>query len=297
MDLLAMLDMELKLNHITDEEEIQNHFYRRCAQIFTFDPEAIFGNNEYKESLRHCRLDIRNIQTYEINCYIWSNLFVDLLNAKGIRAEVKEIISEETGKRHALVISHLKTGDFLLDLTARFQDIMRVKYGFTTIFPRKIVKDPKNKNASISFEPYITFEKFREQVIEKLNLDNNEESQERKNYRVLKYIENIVNHPIFESRNIDFFSGIQFINELIEGIIKFKRPKHTFYTNKEQNLYTKVYSISIGGNKFFFAYQKEGNGYKLREVTIKEIEELENQSANTRGLVLIKKEKTFKIAV
>lgn len=297
MDLFAMLDNELKMNNITDEEEIQKHFYRRCGQIFAFNPEAIFGTEEYRESLRNFRLNIRNIQIYEINCHMWAYLIVDLLKAKGIDAEVKEALSHKDGKKHALVVSHLKKGDFLLDLMADFKDIMRVKYGFTTIFPKKIIKNPLNESLNASFKQYITFENFREQVIKTLNCDNKEESQERKNYRVLKCIEGIVNNPIFESRNIDFVSGIQFINELIEGIIKNKKPKNTFYTNKEQNLYVKVYSLKTeGGNKCFFAYQKEGNCYKLREVSIDKIEELEEKSNNTRGLVLIKKDKQLRVA-
>lgn len=297
MNLLVMLDNELKMNHITEEEDIQKHFYRRCAQIFTFDPESVFGTDEYRENLCNVHLNIRNIETYKINCYVWANLFVDLLKAKNINAEVKEIVSNETGKKHALVVSHLKTGDYLLDLMAGFKDIMRVKYGFATIFPIKIEKESINKSENTLEDTYITFEQFKKQVMEKLNRTGKEESQEKWNYKVLKCIENLVNNPIFESKNIDYFSGIQFINELMEGIIQKKKPKNTFYTNKEQDFYAKVYSLSVDGQTCYFAYQKEDNCYKLREVTKNIIEELEEKSNDTRGLVLIKKDKSLRIAV
>lgn len=297
-DLFALLDNELKIQNITEEEEIQNYFYRRCGQLFSFDPEAVFGENEYKEYLKKVRLNIRNIQTYEINCFIWSYLFVDLLNAKGIKAEVTELISKIDGKSHAFVISCLKTGKYVFDLTARFKDIMRIKYGFATDFPKKVDENSKKENEKKNYfsQSYVTFETFREQVIKKLNCDI-EEDNEVKSYKVLKCIESIVNNPIWESRNIDYFSGIQFIDELIEGIIKRKKPKHTFYTNKEQNFYTKVYSLAVNGSRYYFAYQKEENGYKLREVTWIEVEEIEAKSNHTCGLKLIKKEKQLKMAV
>lgn len=290
-DLYALLDSELKSKKITAEEEIQYYFYRRCGQLFSFDPVAVFGTDEYREKLRNVRLDMRNIETLEINCHEWAYLFVDLLKEKGINAEVVEIDDLKGKRGHAFVVTTLKTGKYAFDLMARFKDIMRVKYGFATQFPKRIDEKPMNNN---SLMEYITFEKFKDQLIEKFNKDIKENGEVKK-YKVLKCIENIVNNPILESKNIDYFSGIQFIDELINGIIKSQKPKYTFYANIDENFYAKVYSFVDEEKTYFFAYQREGNCYKLCEVSQEKVEEMENKSSNINGLTLIKKNPKFEI--
>lgn len=293
MNLLKMMKQEVATLQLTDKKSIQDFLYRRMGEIFSYDPLIMFCATEERKILCKERINIKNVEKFTINCFSWAFLFVDLLKEFDISAEVKTI-RKGTSKEHAYVESTINDEIYLLDLMAKFEDITRIKYGFPTIFNLKI---SNNSNISTqnqmekghSNKELISLEVFVEALKKKIATFNITDP-EKSVYIIFKYIEKIMNSPVWENRNIDYFSGIQFLSKMIFALLGSEnRPYNSHYINKEEEIYVEVYTLIIGGKNYYFAYQKENNSYKLSEVDESFVAQLEEKCDHIQGYNLSRK--------
>ena len=171
---------------------------------------------------------------------------------------------------------------------SRFDDITRIKFGFATIFNLQLTRNNCNVSKEQSVNNEITLEHFLEMVKQKfysLKINDLEKSV----YAIFKCIEKIMNSPVWEKRNIDYFSGIKLINQIIFTLLgEGQRPYNTHYVNNAEGLYVEVYTLVINGKNYYFAYQ---NSVKLNEVSEEYISYLEEKCDYIDGYNLVRRSK------
>lgn len=282
MDLVELMKKEIAEQNITSLEDIKDHLYKRNGEIFTFDPRSAFCTEEERQVLNAERIDIRNVQKFSLNCFSWAYAFVDLLHSFGISAKVV-ILRKENGKEHACVEATIYGKKYYLDLMALFEDIVRIKFNFDPIYNIQTTDDssyiPKTKEVKKgrSLEKFLELSKKK---LEELGPKNAEDY----NYRVFKFIEGYMNSKTW-GINIDYITGIQFINKLMfEFFGRKNRPHNTHFVNNEEGFYAEVYTLVKNGQNCYFAYQEvEPGRYELHEVNEIIIKELEGKCNYIKG--------------
>lgn len=212
MDLVELMKKEILSENITTLEEIKDHLYKRSGQIFTFDPKSAFCTDEERQILNAERIDVRNVQKFSLNCFSWAYAFVDLLHSFNIDARVV-IMCNENGKEHAGVEAIINGNKYYMDLMARFEDIIRIKFNFEPQYNIQIKNDDEKKDIEEKNKKGRSLEKFLEIAKEKLEKEYSKSDKEY-NYRVFKFIEGCLNSSIW-GFDIDYITGIQFINKLM----------------------------------------------------------------------------------
>lgn len=291
MDLVELMKKEILAQNITSLEDIKDYLYKRNGQIFTFDPRSVFCTAEERKSLNAERIDIRNVQKFSLNCFSWAYAFVDLLHSFGISARVV-IMGKENNKEHAGVEAFINGETYYMDLMARFEDIIRIKFNFEPKYNIHVTNNPLENTLEKEPKKAKSLEKFLEMAKKELNNLGYIET-ENSNYRVFKFIEGFINSNVW-GFNIDYISGIQFINKLTSYFLSSKnRPHNTHFINNEENFYAEVYTLEKNSQNCYFAYQEvEPGRYELHEVEEKEILKLKEKCHFTQGYSLkLKKDK------
>ncbi len=291
LDLLALLDKELKEKNITDKKVIKDYLYQRCGQIFKVDPKGAFCTPEERKILNEQRIDIRNVTTFELNCYSWSYAFVDLLKSYMIPARVDILVHKnekdpEKTKTHARVISYIGGDTFFQDLYGDYEDIYRTKFNFEPHHNIQLSNNCQHKNTYVNLKAkkdsmIIFVEKF----IEKLEkLDHGPKNA----YQIFKAIEIIINSDECQKKQLDYITGIRFISVLLLELSKRYELKHKYknihYYNMDEGIYIELYKITFNGRNAYFAYQEvENNNYKLFEVSEDYVIMLEESCTHIEG--------------
>lgn len=88
MNLLKQMKEEISSLQLQDELEIIRYLYIRLGQIFDYDPRFDIVDDYEKEEIAKKRINIENVEEFDIVCETWNYLFVDLLKAFGVEAKV-----------------------------------------------------------------------------------------------------------------------------------------------------------------------------------------------------------------
>lgn len=104
--------------------------YLYICEIFSYDTRYIFANKKMKEDIYNKKMNITNIEDFEIVCYTISRILVDALAAFGYKAEIKRDTNKELS--HVYVVVEHNGYILKLDPTKR-HDVTRVKMNSTTI--------------------------------------------------------------------------------------------------------------------------------------------------------------------
>lgn len=279
MDLIALFNEEIKQNNITNKKSIMDYLYKRCAQIFTFDPKIIFGTHKERLELNKQRLDIHNVVNFELNCFTWSYLFKALLKEYDIASEVKLINETE----HAYVEVYIDGSTYLCDLTARFEDLVRIKFNFEPIYNIEISNMNSLEKKKLKEEQSLeVFLKYLEINFQNMNL----KSEEEYTYIVFEYLKKYINARSYEN-NIDYITGIQFISKVIVHLNKLiKKPSITHLVNNEENFYAELYTINLKDKTIYYVFSKdESNRYELERASIEKVAKLKSKCLFTQGYV------------
>lgn len=271
VDIIKKEISEKKINS-NDKEKIKDLIYEKSGQYFMYDPKWWFCTAEERENIKNKRFDVHNISDFYATCYSWSYACKDLLNEFNIPARVR-IIYDKNGIEHAYVEAYINGETFLMDLMSRFEDVVRIKIGLSTINNVQITNNHKHQKwKHEEIDNALKTEDILKTIKEKLNSFNVD--YEEYVYRVFKTIECIMNVPRY---NFSYVEGIRTICMLLKEFIGEQyHPANTHFVNNQKNIYIEVYTLQLNGENRFFAYQQMENGFfELHEKSEEEIRELE----------------------
>ena len=127
MDLLEQLKLEInKKGIMNDKFAIARYIYIRTGQLFDYYALYTIFPSFIKDDFNKEVKDIRCIRDFNIVCYSWAKLYIDLLEEFGIDGRIVE------NNEHAKVKFSSGEYEITADLTKGFNDIFRIKFGFDT---------------------------------------------------------------------------------------------------------------------------------------------------------------------
>ncbi len=131
MDLLVKLKEEIHKLGLKNDLAIARFIYIRLGELFTYDPTYYTYKSKSPEqmALFDKKIDIRNVNDFNVVCSSWAHVYANLLNYFGIKALYKE-----TSKSyyHAYVKFWIGKKAFVADMTTGLEDISNIKFGFHT---------------------------------------------------------------------------------------------------------------------------------------------------------------------
>lgn len=121
-----------------DDFTIIRFVYLYVCNMFSYDVRFIYGPDELKKEIYDNIVDIKNVQDFEIVCYAYSCLIVDILALFNIHADICQEPAD--GFRHAYVVVTHKGMKLKLDPTIK-HDTTRVKMHSPTLDFQTLVDD------------------------------------------------------------------------------------------------------------------------------------------------------------
>ncbi len=286
MNLLEKLYEEKELLNLKDNLTIAKFLYIRTGELFRYD-ETFYTyrtGGKKQRKIFYKEINIQNVQEFRFVCASWAKMFVDLLTAFNISAKYIEM----DDYWHAYVKIFIERKVYIADITTGFEDIVNIKFGMqicnfynATIFNR-ILREINFTNCCVEQKAMIKIDKilnyykgiYTNEVLYMIKKEiyadfyENDLELMEKVFEVVTLIINI------ERPNIDFFSGSQFINKMLEIFLD-KLEKYVKYStvyNKQRNEIMEVIVNTYQGLQFFL-YEKNKDGcYNLRKISRKKIE-------------------------
>lgn len=263
MNLLELLKKEVNNLNLSNQKEIAYYLYIRTGEIFDFDARWDYGNESVADEVLEKELDMENITDFHLVCKSWSKLYVNLLKEFGISAKV-------VGKNnHFKVEIILDNKEYIADLTNKYEDIFRIKFGLKVLhFHLKgesfINEDLDNK---IKYLKGIKTEEvlanlYRE--IDLLDLTHND--------YILKVCDLIMNIINFPRKYVDFVSGKEYILYLFERF-GLNVSTNTF-CQIDRNIFVGVFRVRSYQNVYYFSYQKVNDVYVMNKISEEELIEI-----------------------
>ncbi len=267
MNLLERLRTEIRQLKINNPYTIARYIYIRTGELFNYDPVYIFVGEKEREILKNWHVDIENVQGFNIICYSWAYMYVDLLSAFNIPAKVIQ------NDMHAGVIIEIDGRNFIADLTSRNQDITRIKFGMEI---KNFYQISAKEYSFCQIDQNIYTKKIK---LEEVLLQMHRECQfiksglplEKYNYFTFKMIERIMN---FDRPNVGFVSGVTFINELLKDVFNdCNISYYKYFFDIEKRIFIKLYAFSTGERLNYFTYEQHQEALcNLHQITGEEIE-------------------------
>ncbi len=288
MNLLKQMQEEISSLKLTDELEIIRYLYIRIGQIFDYDPRFDIVEKLEKEELAKKRINIENVEEFEIVCETLNYLFVDLLKAFGIEAKVLK--SNIAKFQHSLVeITTKNYGVLFADLMLGLYDLSAIKLGKEIINmrfskPTNVFFDQIDKK--IKYKQKMTFEEAI--CLIKKELSHNNLSCDEILQKVFKGVADIINFP--RKCFIGYCSGTNSIFEILLELTGRKFISTQFY-NLENNEFVEVYPLELSNQILYYVYEKgmDGTFYFHQVEEEKIIDYLEHcHSQNSYNLKLAK---------
>lgn len=272
MNLLKQMKEEVSSLHLQDELEIIRYLYIRIGQIFDYDPRFDIVDEFEKEELAKKRIDIENVEEFDIVCEPLNYLFVDLLQAFGIEARV--LPSGFAKFHHSLVvITTKKYGDLFVDLMIGLIDLESIKLG-RKIKNMRFANDTLNIlfdeiDKKINYNQGITFEEKIESI--KKELSNENSSYDELLQKAFKRVADIINFP--RDYAIGLCSGT---NSIYTILLELTGERFTFtqFYNLERNEFVDVFPLELSNQTLYYVYEKDANGtFSFHQVEESKIEE------------------------
>ena len=139
MDLRNEVVSYVEKNNL-DDFQIIRYIYLTVCREFSYDVRFIYGNESLKREIANKKIDISNVQEYEIVCYTYCHILVELLALFNINAEIEREDSHGVFKHAYVIVRH--NGQVLkLDPTKQ-HDTTRVKMDTETYGFRSLIDDP-----------------------------------------------------------------------------------------------------------------------------------------------------------
>ncbi len=261
MNLLEKLREEIVFLGLNKKEDIKDYLYIRTGEIFNYDSVYELGDGIDRLKLKKIQIDIRNIKNFNITCFTWSKIFRDLLLAFDIDAKYIDVGG------HAFVEVFLDGKIFKEDLMKNYDDLMRIKFGLD-IYKRYKIFNPETNKEEFYKELKNYNENQKIKMKEVLELIKIELKEIKSNFSldlegyiffVFKTIEKIMNFP---RTNVDYSSGVSFINNLFKIFIhESYSPYCTEIFNKYKRIFIEVYAIKLKNKIHYFVYKITDDGF------------------------------------
>ena len=236
MNLLKQLKNEIKLKNYYDEFVIARYLYLRSGQYFIYNPEYQFYNEKQKEDAYQEELDLENLKNNYIICSSWAKIFYKLLQEFKIKCELVDDGS------HAYVIIYLKDCKIIADLTKGYEDINRIKFGFSTnnyncfeddAFAKKL----KETDMLVGYCNPIYYE-------EKLKMQKNELLKAKTLKEYFAFVKNIINKKLIK---MDPLGASKIIREMFYYLNYFQFINNVkFYNVNNDGEITVYYEVKDG---------------------------------------------------
>ena len=128
MDILAEIYKGIENKGYDDFTKIR-WIYLYICEKFSYDIRYHHATNNMKEEIYNVKVDIQNVEEFEIVCYTLSRVLCDVLKEFGYKCEVE--LETNRPLTHAYVVVEHKGYKLKLDPTKRY-DVARVKMNSTT---------------------------------------------------------------------------------------------------------------------------------------------------------------------
>ena len=300
MDVLQLLDDELKAKSNWSLEEKARYLYIRSCELFSYDARyqcdlywKTFGKKEVKKEILYKKINLRDVDDFKVVCtsyssYVYKTLLEELLNIfvfsnKGrLQGRIHQTDSFEIGKKK-----------YFVDATGR-ADIDRIKLGLATNgFYRKMqLKLINNKNLKKIDKKigYIKDDYFKPKLMQKIcnlekeyyqktgqNCENDEISYFLICMEILKDFFDKIN--VFSEYSDAFFCIEYLFNHFFDkDIFQFDIYDENFcfinhdlvdISNGMWN-FVNILDIDINDEKFSFVLEPVNGKYEFYEIPISE---------------------------
>lgn len=278
--------------------------YLYVCEKFSYDTRYIYAPQSMKEDIYNTKIDITNVEDFEVVCYTLARILVDVLSMFGYKCEIKR--ETNSTLTHAYVIVYHKDYTLKLDPTKR-HDVTRVKMNSTTkdfesledndLFSDELLE--ADKKIASSFDGLYISKKFIKnkitKILEEINICAKEQnlSKEEIFFKKIEALYEMINSRTDLKRydDIDFYYSYLLsafkINyeEVEEGkYIKHNYVKPAILFNVNDKSMKDIINISyIQYNDLppiFYLLRKEKNSFKIREIFKEEALELLSQYEN-----------------
>lgn len=272
------------------------YIYLYVCDLFSYDVRFMYGDRSLKSDIYNKKVDIKNAEDFEIACYTYAHVLVDLLALFNINAEIVRDSSYEF--QHAYVVVKHKDKVLKLDPTIK-HDTTRVKMHSPTLDFETLVDDPifsdqladADKHISSTVKKEVDYSVlYNNKTIMKLYDVLNESAARRKLtaeeafFEKIQAIIGLVNTRFDFTRydDIDYYFSYLLkkfrINE--NGVCV--RPA-LFFKKDDPEMKDIINLVLIEyGNlpPIFYILEKVDNNYKFRSIELKEVEEKLDQYTN-----------------
>ena len=281
--------------------------YLFVCKLFSYDMRFIYADNNLKEEIYNKKIDVNNIEDFEIVCYTIARILVDILSSYGYKCEI--VREHDVEFSHVYVIVRCKEYTLKLDPTKR-HDLTRVKINSNTLDfvllneNSKFIDELKETDKFIT-NNYKDVDKsiyYDNETIEKL-VKVVEESAKNRNlldselfYEKIEYLYSLINtrNDLKRCDDMDYYYSylikkfkLNEKTEIVDGeVITKKIPRvkpAIFFKNDEKDMRDFI-SLTIIEYEdippIFYLLKKEGENFKAREIYREEAIELLKQYRN-----------------
>lgn len=281
------------------------YIYIYVCDKFSYDTRFYYAGSGLKDQIYNKVIDIRNVQDYEIVCYSFARILVDLLFLFNINSEI--VFESDKGFRHSYVIVKHQGKVLKLDPTKR-HDITRVKMNSKTLDFTTLIDDPifvdqlddadkhiaeiENKNVDLTVfcnsETISMLNDFINESARARNIDN-----ETLFFEKIDYLCCLINLRTDFTRydDIDYYLSYLIkkikINEehiFVKPMIMFKNDDPTM--RDIINIILVEYYNRIPE---FYILEKIDKNYKMREIDYREVKEKMQEYSNFAKDYVIKR--------
>lgn len=281
--------------------------YLYICNLFSYDIRFIYAENNLKDEIYNKKIDIKNIEEFEIVCYTISRVLIDILNSYGYTCEL--VRENDMRFSHVYVIVKCKDYTLKLDPTKR-HDLTRVKINSNTLDFKLLNDNPIYADELKEIDELITHKYndvdknvfYDNETIEQLVQVVENSAKERKLldselfYEKIEYVFSLINTRTDLKRcdDMDYYYSYLIkkfkLNEKTEIIngkevtTKIARIKPAiFFKNDNENMRDFI-SLTIVEYEnmppLFYLLKKEGECFKTREIYKDEVIELLKQYKN-----------------
>ena len=252
MNLLEILDNELKDKHYNTLEKVR-YIYLRTCEIFSYD-ECYYISRNLKDKELHSlienkKFDVTDINEFQMICFSYAKYILDVLIKELTNADSKVMASPW----HAYVVAQINNLEYTLD--ACIKDFSKVKMNLKTDgFYVGFSNNKKFNKELAEIDNYLGFNLvYESELIDDLK---------KKNETLLDVFKNINELLKISKCNRYFFDAYNFVN-----ILKNKRVDEGMYTD---NNYRSYQLYRLLEDNIYFALDKTSGMYALRELSEEE---------------------------
>lgn len=268
------------------------YVYLYVCNVFSYDVRFPFGDEKLKKEIYNKKIDITNVEEYEIVCYTCAHVLVDILAELGISAEI--VRDTKYSFQHAYVIVKHNGKTFKLDPTLR-HDTARVKMGENTYDFASLDYDSNTFQMQLEEVDNQILEKKQdffgifynpsdvENFVERLNKKNTQSGLNP--YKIFLEKVDIVFNLVDMRKDLTRYDDIDFYLSYL--LKKFKIDKQVkpaiFFRKDDETMKDMINIIMVQPENMpevFYVLEKVDESYQIRKIGLDELEDKLNHYTN-----------------